>query len=202
MNVNVLVADLAPNPLALVFFGGRPSLPKAMKHDWPRCSQCSGPMQYLGRVPHPNPSKQIFIFQCANDPGMCDEWDPESGGNCAMIVDIADAVRPTKPPRKGVTALDGTWSGHAEECVADSYSDAREEADANGWSVIGQLGGVPDWLQEDETPECPACGNPMVLAAQLEEGPDDRTAMNFGGGGCGYVFVCPCPAGEARFLWQ
>ncbi|MFB7113316.1 hypothetical protein [Streptomyces sp. NPDC056190] len=67
--------------------------------------------------------------------------------------------------------------------------------------VLGQLGGVPSWLQHDETPACPSRAQPMSFMAQLEEGRDHRTAMNFGGGGCGYVFVC-ASCEEGSFLWQ
>ena len=62
-------------------------------------------------------------------------------------------------------------------------------------------GGVPSWLQHDETPTCPPCAQPMSFMAQLEEGRDYRTAMNFGGDGCGYAFAC-APCKEGPFLWQ
>lgn len=160
-------------------------------------------MQYLGYVSHPiDPAKRVLFFQCQNEPGMCEEWDPESGGNKAVVVEAEGARTSVKPPRKGVTKLGGRWSGHIEMYSADSYSAAHIEVGDKRGYVLGQLGGSPDWIQDDETPECPSCGRPMVLAAQLEEGPVHRTAMNFGGCGNAYVFVCPCPAGEARFLWQ
>jgi hypothetical protein len=41
----------------------------------------------------------------------------------------------------------------------------------------------------------------MPFVAQLEEGPDRRTAMNFGDTGNGYAFAC-APCGQALFLWQ
>jgi hypothetical protein len=67
--------------------------------------------------------------------------------------------------------------------------------------VLGQLGGVPWWIQSDGKPDCLVCAEPMRFVAQLEEGRDHRTAANFGGGGCGYAFTCE-PCGEAAFLWQ
>ncbi len=42
----------------------------------------------------------------------------------------------------------------------------------------------------------------MRLAAQLEQGPDADTEMNFGGGGTAFVFSCPTHPEQARFLWQ
>jgi hypothetical protein len=31
-----------------------------------------------------------------------------------------------------------------------------------------KLGGKPDWIQGDETPECPECGEPMYFVAQID----------------------------------
>ncbi|MEJ8640247.1 hypothetical protein WKI68_00115 [Streptomyces sp. MS1.HAVA.3] len=65
----------------------------------------------------------------------------------------------------------------------------------------GILRGEPDWIQDDETPDCPSCATHMAFAAELEEDYDFATGANFGGGGRGYVFTCQ-PCGEAAFLWQ
>ncbi|MEU4150044.1 hypothetical protein [Streptomyces sp. NPDC026659] len=59
--------------------------------------------------------------------------------------------------------------------------------------VLGRLG--------DETPDCPSCATRMTFTAELEEGADFATSVNFGGCGRGYVFHCH-PCGEAAFLWQ
>ncbi|WP_327174242.1 hypothetical protein OG599_02400 [Streptomyces sp. NBC_01335] len=67
--------------------------------------------------------------------------------------------------------------------------------------VLGRLGGEPDWIQGDESPDCPVCATRMMFTAELAEGYDFATSANFGGGGRGYVFHCP-PCGEAAFLWQ
>ena len=226
MDIDLLMLDDTPDAAAVAYFGGLPPIPAGLAFDWPHCSHCEGPLQYLGRVPHPvDSSKRLLIFQCANDPGMCDEWEPEAGGNKVLVVAAAADAQFAQPPSKGesifhrawrairrygqppsayVTTLETAWSGHSEICAADSYGDAVakfDQPDDQRRQVLGQLGGRPDWIQEDETPVCPACGQPMVLAAQLEEGPDPETAMNFGGGWA-YVFTCPCPADEARFLSQ
>jgi hypothetical protein len=41
----------------------------------------------------------------------------------------------------------------------------------------------------------------MRFVAQLEQGPDSASEMNFGGG-CAYVFDCGCGAHAAKMLWQ
>ncbi|MFI5674121.1 hypothetical protein [Streptomyces cellulosae] len=67
--------------------------------------------------------------------------------------------------------------------------------------VLGRLGGEPDWLQGDETPDCPSCATRMTFTAELKEGYDFATSANFGGWGRGYLFNCQ-PCSEAAFLWQ
>ncbi|WP_200948332.1 MULTISPECIES: hypothetical protein [unclassified Kitasatospora] len=94
----------------------------------------------------------------------------------------------------------------AFESVANSDYDQAHEAWAartgrSSMEVLGQLGGSPSWLQNDETPSCPSCARAMPIIAQLEEGPDHTTAMNFGGCGSACVFACE-PCEQAAFLWQ
>jgi hypothetical protein len=50
-----------------------------------------------------------------------------------------------------------------------------------------RLGGTPDWLQDDETPACPTCGEKMTFYGQLDSIGDDVVLAD-----CGmvYVFVC------------
>ncbi|MCL1870576.1 MAG: hypothetical protein FWF90_09230 [Promicromonosporaceae bacterium] len=152
-------------------------------------------------MPHPiDAGKDILFFQCANDPGMCDEWDQKAGGNAAIVV-AAGAESYAVPPAEGITSLHGHWSGHVVAADADTYDQARADSRGDGLAVLGCLGGEPGWIQDDETPTCSACGQPMILAAQLEESAD-RNSFNFGGAGCGYIFACTCPGGTASFLWQ
>ena len=65
-----------------------------------------------------------------------------------------------------------------------------------------KLGGKPDWIQSDETPECDECGEPMAFVAQIdsvehqnEHNPivQERTKhidFMFGDVGMIYVFYC------------
>ncbi|MEK8032912.1 hypothetical protein AACH06_18990 [Ideonella sp. DXS29W] len=68
--------------------------------------------------------------------------------------------------------------------------------------MLGQWRGEPAWLQAEEVPDGDECQQPMALAAQLEQGRDSTTEMNFGGGGSAYVFRCTCASGRAKMLWQ
>ena len=150
----------------------------------------------------------MAIFMCQNDPGMCDEWSPTAGGNRALLFP-AERLRPVPVPEgdpdEDTLGLGAVNAVALVSMPSRDYFTAREEwagRDGNDpGHVLGQLGGHPDWLQGDETPTCPVCDEAMALVAQLEEGPDHATAMNFGGCGSAFAFACvPCTRGA--FLWQ
>lgn len=50
-----------------------------------------------------------------------------------------------------------------------------------------RLGGRPAWLQDDQTPSCPDCGELMTFYGQLDSIGDD---INLADAGLIYVFVC------------
>jgi hypothetical protein len=109
------------------------------------------------------------------------------------------------PPTE--TAVRKTLYGATITPVAEpNYDLAREAwAKANSKSpreVLGLLRGEPTWVQSEFTPTCSACDEPMQFLAQLEEGPEDGTAMNFGGGGCAYVYECTCGSDVGKFHTQ
>ena len=146
----------------------------------------------------------LSLFMCRNEPGMCGDREPASGGNRAFVFG-AEAVRTPAVPGDGVTSLGETCAIRVEDVGAEDYVAAQERwverTGGNELDVVGQLGGRPVWVQHDETPACDGCGRPMTFVVQLQEGHDDRNAANFGGGGCGYGFRCG-PCGSAAFLWQ
>src|SRR5947208_1914817 len=65
-----------------------------------------------------------------------------------------------------------------------------------------KLGGKPDWIQGDETPECEECGEPMYFVAQIDSmehrnehnplmgEPPKHIDFMFGDVGMIYVFYC------------
>ncbi|WP_406067149.1 DUF1963 domain-containing protein [Streptomyces sp. NBC_01020] len=195
--------------------GGTPLAPAGTS--WPACATCEGPMQFLAQVvlndldrPMDQSDAQaghvMAIFMCQNDPGMCDEWSATAGGNRALLFP-ATGLQPMIGPGedKGLLRLGAVNAVNLVSLSASDYGSAREEWGSRSGndlrSVLGQLGGHAEWLQDDETPGCPSCTRPMDLVAQLEEGPDHATAMNFGGCGAAFAFVCgPCL--QAAFLWQ
>ncbi|MGW0082548.1 hypothetical protein [Streptomyces sp. NPDC003393] len=203
------VGDRAP----VARTGGIPLAPDAFT--WPLCAACSGPMMFLAQLPVDGPDAQgsgsvvdarhiLSVFMCQNDPGLCEEWDSLAGGNRAFLFPrsgLAAVVVPTD----GVTVAPETCGIDCAVVAEDDYHTARSHwSEAHGRpvrDVLGQLAGTPSWLQADETPACPSCGRAMGFVAQLEEGHDHRTSMNFGGGGRGYAFACT-PCGKGSFLWQ
>lgn len=166
-------------------------------------------MQFIAQIPLaecaeavPGRSSQtLLIFQCQNDPGMCDDWDAESGGNRAIIVEAGQGG-PLQVP-EGETLLPSesrlrfvTYQANAGESPDDAYCDALDEP---GSKVVGKVGGNPLWLQDDETPNC-ECGARMSFICQLEC--RGGGGINFGDAGAGYAFVCPECNDQAKFLWQ
>ncbi len=63
-------------------------------------------------------------------------------------------------------------------------------------TVISQLGGHPEWIQDVEYPICPSCGQRMECAGQVSW--EDVIG---GGEGSAYAFVC-VPSGKAATTYQ
>ncbi len=78
--------------------GGTPLAHSATR--WPSCRSCSSAMQFLAQLPLESISEAgihtdqtLLLFQCQADPGLCDEWDAQSGGNAALLVDTVVGFR-------------------------------------------------------------------------------------------------------------
>ncbi|MEI5102494.1 hypothetical protein RB200_33315 [Streptomyces sp. PmtG] len=194
----------APGPRT----GGVPLVPPGFV--WPACRECGGALLFLLHLPldaggaaSGAPGDVVAVFLCQNNPGMCDDWDATGGANRAYLL-TGQELAPAAVPAAGETRLGAVSALRAEKVAADGYPEALDawaEDDEAAQLVQGQLGGVPAWIQGDETPGCPGCAAPMTFVAQLEEGYDFYTSANFGGGGIGYVFLCG-GCREAAFLWQ
>ncbi len=190
-------------------FGGRPSAPLG-RLMWPQCRWCQGAMQFLGQLRidadgDRDDDALLLLFMCRNRPGMCHQGEAESGGNAVLRVGLAD-LQLVDPPPTGKTLRATRYAAAVTpiEQALDYPSAAMGWATATGTDtrqVLGQIGGTAHWEELDETPTCPACGEAMRFTALLEQGPDRKTEMNFGGGWA-YVFRCGCAAKTARLLLQ
>lgn len=165
-------------------------------------------MQFLAQLPlsaHPDPQlaardQVLLLFQCQNDPGMCDEWDASSGGNAALLCAAGGAAMAvpagtTTLPSRSTVAFRHYDDQGGEETPDDAYCALLEDDP----EVLGKVGGVPLWIQDDETPAC-ACGRAMTFFAQIEN--RGGGGINFGDSGSGYAFVCMACRDGAKFLWQ
>jgi hypothetical protein len=164
--------------------GGVPLVPEGFV--WPVCRECGGFMLFFAHLPLD--AGVISVFLCQNNPGMCDDWDATGGANRAFWFE--GQLGAATVPAEGETLLGAVTA----LCPHPVDVPAQEP-------VLGWMGSEPDWIQGDETPDCPSCTARMTFTAELEEGADFVTSVNFGGGGRGYVFHCR-PCGEAAFLWQ
>jgi hypothetical protein len=174
--------------------GGLPLVPAGFA--WPHCATCGGPMRFLAQL-LPDPRGLVSIFMCHNKPGLCEEWDPAEGGNRAFLF-ATEALAGASGAPAADTVLSEVSTVELVAVEAE-YGDACE-AWIDPGAILGQLGGRPGWMQHDDVPDCATCAEPMSFVAQLEEGREGGSTMNFGGGSA-YVFVCK-PCGEAAFLWQ
>jgi hypothetical protein len=171
LHVTEEIADDAPGSR----LGGRPLAPAGTV--WPRCKKCSGPLRFIAQHPLGD-GRLLFVFQCENDPGSCNEWDP-AGGNLVFAGRPGPALDPvalTAEERARFTSGTTPTFGPPKGFIARN----------DGEDGDGLVGGEPAWIQYDETPKC--CGAPMHFVLQLEE--SAHRQFNFCGGGAAYVFVC------------
>jgi hypothetical protein len=226
-NVDAHICDLsrAPQPIQTptLKVGGAPVLLDQI--EWPVCRECGQPMDFLAQVPLNQPVAfscsytMAYVFMC---PGKFDErgwlqcqtWDAFAGANKVVL-----------QSGPGTAIVAGSTSTYPDYCVNIRHTkeplvdtsdfelddDLRE---AVSWST--KIGGVPAWIQNNDTPRCPNCGEVMRFVAQLNaelDGPlpsvrqwnDEKYKfLNFGDAGLGYLFICEkeCGAHGAAFLWQ
>ncbi|MFD9479614.1 MULTISPECIES: hypothetical protein [Streptomyces] len=176
--------------------GGVPTAPAGTV--WPVCRVCAGPLQFLGQIVlgdgAPAGPGVLILFMCAHRPGRCEQWSPTAGGNLALLLPAGELVSVPAPD------ADADVLGLGAVRAAVPVPAAPDGTAPDGRAVLGSLGGEPDWLQDDETPDCPGCARPMTFVAGLREGPEPTTAMNFGSGRA-YAHAC-APCGRAALLWQ
>ena len=152
--------------------GGLPwGLPAAR---WPMCATCGKPQTLLAELGHSSDrldlmadGRVLFVFHCNNEPGMCDDWDQDSGGNAAFILErdeLCDGQTPVPDPEPPSypEARVARWLQRDDGLDAGLYSSFFREASylSLGEEIISsvpmstRLGGVPAWIQSaDEAPQ-------------------------------------------------
>jgi hypothetical protein len=185
----------------LTKMGGKPLAPPNTQ--WVSCRVCGAWMQFLGQIDLEATAikevckrKQLLlIFMCSNNPGLCDEWDADLGGNAAILVSKTNLAS-LEPPCDKEEFLSEEILLTLDECddSADTYCDILNQSQNQ---ICGKIGGEPLWIQDDETPIC-SCGARMTFVFQLEYSAE----VQFGDSGSGYGFVCSVCQQGAKFLWQ
>ncbi len=163
---------------------------------WPPCASCGHPLRFLAQLrldTEVSPRGGLLVIFMCGHPDTCATFDAHRGATDARVV-APSGLAPRDPPSPD--ALLRFVAGARIETAtpdADDPAEAYDVARAT-WGgpskqrqVLGQLGGICG-LITNEAPSC-ECGTPMHDVAQLEEGPDHATAMNFGGGSA-FAFVC------------
>ncbi len=191
--------------------------------DWPVCDDCETEMDFVAQIPLQAPlplARQYamaYIFMCPS-PSGCATWDAWSGCNRVLLQEKADST--TLGTRSEGSDF-GAYPDYeasllvAEEPVVDTADFDTPSSLRDQVSDATKIGGVPSWIQSNETPTCPACGGPVSFIAQLTadlEGSqsydrsleDRRVSLEFGDCGLGYIFICSdeCCEEGAAFLWQ
>jgi hypothetical protein len=185
--VNLLIKADTIDYIDKTSFGGFPVKDRDMIFEWPKCD-CGAELQYQGKIKTDLGFEMIFMQNC-------DDW----GSNKVVIVD-SENLEFVHPEEKQMALRKTQYGAKIVTLDADNYNMARECYPIRRRDILGQISGSPAWLQDEETPKCDCCGENMRFVAQLEEGPDYETAMNFGGG-CGYLFDCVVGK-TAKFITQ
>lgn len=160
----------------------------------PICESCDGHMTAVVLLADPNISRTpLLVFQCQNEPGLCEEWEADSGGNKVVAIENVELE-----PQPGAKALVFQPCDISDEKLqssdeTDSYFDLATQS--NYEYLVGKALGEPIWYQAEETPDC--CQQKMTFVAQIDECED----LNFGGSGVGYIFECTKCQG-CKFLTQ
>ena len=83
--------DIDPGFASVERLGGQPW--GLAQHAWPICSYHRKPQSLLAQFAHHpdrlnlgGEGRMLFVFQCNNDPGMCDTWIAHSGCNACFVL--------------------------------------------------------------------------------------------------------------------
>jgi hypothetical protein len=215
----------APQPIRepVAKLGGTPVLYD--KVIWPTCHFCGQKMDFLAQIPLRNPIEfshkydMAYIFMC---PGhfdergwlQCQTWEPYAGANAVILQEHSSWI--------ALPDLTATYPDYAvvleriSEPQIDTTDDLIDDDQCELIQDATKIGGVPMWIQTNETPSCSICHGSMKFVGQLHaalDGPLPADAhwgdskyrfFNFGDLGLGYIFLCDCECSSegAAFFWQ
>lgn len=193
--------------------------------EWPKCASCGKSMEFIGQFCLSQPLKlsakyeMAYVFMCpgeydANGWLICETWNYQSGANVVILQRKNDTFHSENYQQK-IPEYILDFEKYDEPLIDFSDYDIDEEVRDSVVTTM-KIGGVPAWLQDNETPDCPICGKPMKFVAQVSSelnGPLDAdpskwdeqeyNSLEFGGDGMGYLFICEGEKdhAEGAFLW-
>jgi hypothetical protein len=150
-------------------------LPRGLPSEaWPKCAECGGAQSLLAQFIHDperldlgRAGRVLFVFQCANNPGMCATWEASSGANACFVVEAEQLTSTQSPGPPNAPPLDNEvlvvgWHmrddgipGSISACFLDeeAYVELADDVlKPVTWST--RLGGVPRWIQNpSEAPQ-------------------------------------------------
>ena len=210
-------------------FGGNPVFLESTA--WPRCKMCSREMDFLAQIRIDDPIRfsnryvMAYLFVCSgyiekSETPQCKTWDAYEGANAIILQSSSETV--FVGSRRDRSAAYPDYEITLERSDDPAVDVTKLDIDDNDLlqAVYDRfkIGGVPRWLQSNDTPTCPGCGGRMIFVAQLDAAPDGRLPadprewnkdkyrfFHFGGDdGLGYLFLCEkeCGPRGTAFLWQ
>ena len=156
----------------LFMLGGPPPVELGI----PKCSKCGKALSYVCQVelikPFKNQSKLpvIPIFYC---------------------FDCLEPITTTDYHEAETQAFN--TGGQFDHFPTLTMNMGRSATSENQEKALIKLGGMPDWVQDDEFPSCPKCGKPMMFVCQInsaESFHSSNLALIFGDSGRLYTFAC------------
>ena len=210
-------------PRAASKFSGIPML--ARDEAWPRCPNCSRPMQLFVQLSAAELPKEhagrllggfLQLFYCTSfEPpceSECEAYYPHSRSTLLRLLPAASAVEEHAgaPPSDAFPAkrivgwrpvMDlPNWAEH--EPLGIELSDEESEAldQAGRVTLTGEkLSGWPFWIQGLEYPSCRRCERRMELLFQIDS--EQSLPYMFGDLGIGHITQCPEHLDELAFGW-
>ncbi|HWE18670.1 MAG TPA: YwqG family protein [Hyphomicrobiaceae bacterium] len=200
--------EAASNPISghVTKFGGQPTWVTGPQ--WPLSETTGNPMRFICQIAleqdiFPGASgKMAYVFMTDEDEYVDGTWEPDGGENAVIVqpgrCEVRVAALASGPSLYEMVAVPGeellqpSPREFAVELTRSEEPAAGSMKELNG----NKIGGLPCFLQGDETPD----GGEWRLLLQLDS-VGVPFSINFGDAGVGYAFI-DAAGTEGKFLWQ
>lgn len=196
---------------------------------WPACGHCSAAQQLflqLNIATLPDAAKLLIgkeegllqMFYCIVCEGETDSWEPFAPSHLLRIIPAKGNQQEVSLPHEALTREAGYFDAKriigwkafddypSQEEELEDFPELSESDDAiyemedPAMNRSGdKLGGWPFWVQNEEYPECPKCGNKMHHIYQLDS--NDVLPWMWGDVGAGHITQCANHRDILAFGW-